>query len=88
MQTSGQRASRLNSATINHVEAALLAPLAGARLQATVIEVRSDDRGTVQLAEPAVTASAPLPTGTQPGSAVSLTVVRVDISAGEVEFAL
>lgn len=89
MQTSSQRASRLNSATINCVEAALLTPLVGTRFEVTVIEMRdSGERATVQIADPAVTATAPVPAGTKPGETVSVHLVRADIAKGEVEFAL
>ncbi|MCS3441598.1 RNB domain-containing ribonuclease [Microbacterium phyllosphaerae] len=87
MQESGQRASRLDSATVNCVEAALLTPLVGSTVDATVIEIRGE-RATVQLAEPAVTASAPVASGTAPGAVVRLRVVRVDIARGEIEFAV
>lgn len=87
MQASGQRASRLNSDTVNRVEAALLAPLVGSTIDATVIEVR-EDRATIQIADPAVTASAPLPAGAQPGDTVSVRLVHSDIGKGEVEFAV
>jgi exoribonuclease R len=84
MQESGQRASRLNSATINCVEAALLTPLIGRELDATIIE-RREERATVQIAEPAVTASAPAPASAAPGDVVRLRVVRTDIARGEIE---
>lgn len=87
MQESGQRASRLNAATINRVEAALLTPLIGSTVDATVIELRGE-RAAVQLADPAVTATAPIPSGTRPGDVVQLRVVSADIAEGEVEFAL
>jgi exoribonuclease R len=87
MQESGQRASRLNAATINTVEAALLTPLVGTSIDATVIELRGE-RAAVQIAEPAVTATAPVPPGAKPGDVVRLRVVRANIAAGEVEFAL
>jgi exoribonuclease R len=87
IQESGQRASRLDSATINSVEAALLTPFVGATVEATVIELRGE-RAVVQLAEPAVTATAPAPAGAKPGDRVSLRVVRADIAEGAVEFAL
>ena len=92
MQASGQRASRLNTATINAVEAALLTPLVGTMIEATVIEVRGDRAAApvaaVQIADPAVTATAPLPEGAEPGDIVQLRVVRADIAKGEVEFAV
>ena len=87
MQESGQRASRLDSATLNCVEAALLTPFVGTRIEATVIAVHGA-KATVQIAEPAVTASAPLPDGAEPGSTVQLTVVLADISRGEIELSI
>jgi len=90
MQASAQRASRLNTETINRVEAALLTPLVGTRIDATVIELRGDDgaRASIQIAEPAVTASAPVPPGTKPGDTVTVQLVSADIAKGEIEFAL
>jgi len=87
MQESGQRASRMNAATINSVEAALLTPLVGSTIEATVIELRGE-RAAIQLADPAVTATAPLPADAEPGDVVRLRVVRADIAKGEVEFAV
>jgi exoribonuclease R len=87
MQESGQRASRLDSATLNAVEAALLTPLVGSVVNATVIE-RRGERASIQIAEPAVTASAPIPADAKPGDVVALRVARADIARGEVEFAL
>lgn len=85
MRESGQRASALDSATINCVEAALMAPLVGAVVDATIVSVRGE-RATIQIAEPAVTASAPLPSGATPGSVHGFRVVRTDITRGEIEF--
>ncbi|GAT72804.1 exoribonuclease [Microbacterium sp. HM58-2] len=87
MEASGQRASRLDSATINCVEAALLTPLVGSEVEATIIDLRGE-RATIQIAEPAVTASAPVPAGAAPGSVVRLKVLRADIARGEVEFGI
>ncbi|MFE2771770.1 RNB domain-containing ribonuclease [Microbacterium resistens] len=87
MQASGQRASRLESETVNRVEAALLTPLIGSSVPATIIEIRRD-RAEVQLTDPVVTATAPVPPGAAPGSVVSLRVVGADIARGEIEFAL
>lgn len=86
MQASGQRAARLDSATINAVEAALLSPLVGSQVEATVIALR-EERATVQIADPVVTASAPVPAGAKPGDVVPLDVVRADVARGEVELA-
>lgn len=87
MQESGQRASRLDSATINSVEAALMTPLVGSAVSATVIEMRGE-RATVQIADPAVTASAPVPEGAVAGDVVRLQVAAVDIAAGTIEFGI
>ncbi|MCM3779169.1 RNB domain-containing ribonuclease [Microbacterium hydrocarbonoxydans] len=87
MQESGQRASKLDSQTVNCVEAALLTPLVGSTIDATVVEARGE-RGTVQIADPAVTASAPLPPGTVAGAVVRLRVISADIATGSVEVAL
>lgn len=88
MRASEQRASRLNAGTLDRVEAALLAPLVGTRFTATVIERRGDGRGRIQLADPVVTASAPLPADAEPGDTVELLLVSADISRGEVTFAV
>lgn len=85
MQQSAQRASRLDADTINRVEAALLRPLVGRTIEATVIEMRGEDRAAVQIAEPAVTATAPVPSGTMPGSRVRLRLVSVDVAQGSVD---
>jgi len=85
MQQSAQRASRLGSETINRVEAALLSPLIGSVVEATVVAVH-EGRATIQLADPAVTASAPVPASSTPGSTVSLRIAGADITRGEVEF--
>lgn len=87
MQASSQRAAQLNAATVNAVEAALMTPFVGTRVDAAVIELRGHGRATVQVADPAVTASAPVPAQARPGDVVSLTLLRADIARGEVEFA-
>lgn len=87
MQDSGRRASQLDADTINRVEAALLTPLVGRSIEATVIELRGE-RAAIQIADPAVTATAPVPADAKPGDVVRLRVVRADISEGVVEFAV
>jgi hypothetical protein len=87
MQQAAQRASDLNAETINRVEAALLHPLVGKAIDATIIELRGEDRAAVQIAEPAVTASAKVPDGTKPGDTVTLTLQSVDIAKGQVVLA-
>ncbi|WP_298867581.1 RNB domain-containing ribonuclease [uncultured Microbacterium sp.] len=84
MQQAAQRASELNAETINRVEAALLHPLVGKKIDATLIEVRGEERAAVQIAEPAVTASAKVPEGTRPGETVTLTLESVDVAKGQV----
>lgn len=86
MQESAQRASKLDSATINCVEAALMTPFVGTTVEATVIAVHGD-RVSVQIADPAVTASAPAPAGATPGTVIRLKVLNADIAKGEIEFA-
>ncbi|MFJ4044946.1 RNB domain-containing ribonuclease [Microbacterium sp. NPDC089987] len=85
MQQSGQRASVLDAETINRVEAALLQPLVGQVIEATVIEMRGEDRASVQIAAPAVTATAPVSAGTAPGSTVQLRIAAVDVTGGSVD---
>lgn len=87
MQASSQRASRLDAATVNAVEAALVTPLVDTWVEATIIELRGE-RARIQLADPAVTASAPVPVDARPGDVVRLRVARADIGAGEIEFSL
>lgn len=87
MRASSQLASELNGRTVDLVETALLAPHAGAEFEAVIVR-RNGERGTVQIAEPAVTASAPLPADAVAGSTVRLRLVRADIAKGEVEFAV
>ena len=87
MAQSSQRASQLNADTLNRVEAALLRPLIGRDVQASVIELRGEGRAAVQIADPAVTTSAHVPAGTAPGETVTLHLVGTDIAKGEVEFA-
>ncbi|MFJ6548236.1 ribonuclease catalytic domain-containing protein [Microbacterium sp. NPDC091676] len=87
MQDSGRRASQLDADTVNRVEAALLTPLVGQTVDATVIELRGE-RAAVQIAEPAVATTAPVTPDTKPGDVVRLRVVRVDVAAGEIELAV
>ena len=86
MQDSGRRASQLDADTVNRVEAALLTPLVGQTVEATVIELRGE-RAAVQIADPAVTTTAPVGLA-RPGDVVRLRVVRVDIATGEIELAV
>lgn len=87
MAASAQRASQLNADTVNRVEAALLHPLVGSEIEATVIEARGEGRAAVQIADPGVTASAHVPAGTPAGSTVRLKLASVDVANGVIEFA-
>ena len=86
MQDSAQRASRLDAETINRVEAALMQPFVGETIEATVIELRGEDRASVQIADPAVTATAPVAAGVEPGATLRLRVAAVDVAEGTIEF--
>jgi hypothetical protein len=72
---------------VNAVEAALVTPLVGTWVDATIIELRGE-RARIQLGDPAVTASASVPPEARPGDVVRLRVARADIAAGEIEFSL
>lgn len=85
MGISTQRASRLESASVAMVEAAVLADRVGERFDATVLELR-DDRAVVQLADPPVTATCPADDRTRPGERLSVVLERADIASGVVEF--
>jgi exoribonuclease R len=85
MGISSQRASRLESASVARVEAAVLADRVGERFDATVLELR-DDRAVVQLADPPVTATCPASDRTRPGERVGVVLESADISSGAVEF--
>lgn len=88
MQDSSARSSQLNAQTIDHVEAALLAPHVGEEFDAAVIRpANGDGVATVQLTEPAVTARAPVPEGTAPGAVVRLRLQSAEIASGKISFA-
>ncbi|REJ06641.1 RNB domain-containing ribonuclease [Microbacterium bovistercoris] len=87
MQESSSRASQLNAQTVECVEAALLAPRVGEVFEATVIRpANGEGEATVQIAEPAVTARAPIPAGATPGAVVRVRLDAADIRTGAVAF--
>ncbi|UJP11345.1 RNB domain-containing ribonuclease [Microbacterium sp. KUDC0406] len=87
MQESSSRASQLNAQTVERVEAALLAPRVGEVFEATVIRpANGEGEATVQIAEPAVTARAPVPAGARPGGVVRVRLDAADIRTGAVAF--
>lgn len=86
MGASSRLGSQLNAASIDRVEAALLVDRVGDAFDATVLAVRGDTM-TVQLADPAVVASAPRPDDVQPGTVVRVRLTAADIPTGRVTFA-
>ncbi|MFC4139016.1 MULTISPECIES: RNB domain-containing ribonuclease [unclassified Microbacterium] len=87
MQESSSRASQLNAQTVECVEAALLAPRVGEVFEATVIRpANGEGKATVQIAEPAVTARAPIPAEARPGAVVRVRLDAADIRTGAVAF--
>ncbi|GAA4484783.1 RNB domain-containing ribonuclease [Microbacterium panaciterrae] len=87
MRASAQRSSTLNSRTVNLVEAALLAPRVGETFDAVVIR-RNGGHGSVQIADPPVTAPMTLPDSAAAGSTIRVTLTGVDVAKGEVVFAV
>ncbi|MGF3055715.1 RNB domain-containing ribonuclease [Microbacterium sp. YY-01] len=87
MQQSSSRSGQLNAATVDRVEAAVLAPLVGTVFTATVLRARNGDgEATIQIADPAVTARAPVPEGADPGTLVRLRLESATIASGRVTF--
>lgn len=87
MRASAQRSSTLNSRTLDLVEAALLAPHVGEPFDAVVIR-RNGARGTVQIADPPVTASLGLPDSAAAGATIRVILNAVDVTKGQVSFAV
>lgn len=89
MQAAAARASRLEQATLDRVEAALLADRVGEVFEATVVEARGEDRLVVQLDEPAVTANCPAPAGRpmpRAGERMPIVLEHADIRSGSIGF--
>lgn len=83
MSASGALAGQIDRRAIDTVEAAELADRVGETFDATVIAARGA-QGTIQLADPAVTATC---TGAlEPGAVVRVRLDVADIAAGEVRF--
>ena len=84
MAKSDDTASRLDHGSIDAVEAAVLSGRVGERFDATVISARANGGGTVQLADPAVTANC---TGVVvAGTSVSVVLETADIATRTVRF--
>ncbi len=87
MRASAQRSSVLNSRTVDLVEAALLAPRVGEQFDAVVIR-RNGEKGAVQIADPPVTASMPLPDSAAAGATIRVVLTAVDVPKGLAVFAV
>lgn len=82
MGRSEQLANRLENASLDRVEAAMLHPYEGELFRGVVLGVRSDG-ARVQLSDPPVSVKVPdLPAA--PGSVVRLRLVRADVQTGEI----
>ncbi|CAN5200623.1 RNB domain-containing ribonuclease [soil metagenome] len=91
MSASDGIASRLEHASVDAIEAALLQPRVGEVFDAVVISTKQGTDGTVsggsiQLADPAVTA--PISGAVVAGQPVKARLVTVEIATGTVQFAL
>ncbi len=90
MRDSGRKAHAYENAVLNLVEAEILKPRIGERLEAVVTEVEHDDerKGTVMVRDPAVEASvssrSPLPVGED----VTVTLAEADPAKRRVHFSL
>lgn len=88
MEQSNRRAHQYEAGIVSIVEAAVLAGSVGRVFEAVVVEIDDDgDGGTVQLADPAVTARC---TGTELplGERVDVRLVLADVEARQVRFEL
>ena len=85
MEASTARVRQFDAASVARVEAAVLSGRVGERFEVTVLE---DDGGTasIQLTEPAVTATCPTGPGVRAGGRITVVLEHVDIPAGEVRF--
>jgi exoribonuclease R len=87
MARSSQRASQYEAGVLSAVEAAVLEPSVGQDFDAVVVEVDRDGKGgTVQLAEPAVTAHAK--GGLPLGERVRVRLAMADVALRQVRFEL
>lgn len=85
MGVSTQRAARLDAASIARVEAAVLSDRVGDRFDATVLELRNGS-AVIQLVEPAVTATCPVPPDARPGARLPVVLEDAVIRTGTVRF--
>ncbi len=84
MSASDQRASAVDRACTDAVEAAVLARRVGEQFDAVVVDAREKGRSRVQVIEPPVLA--PVTGDVELGAALRVRLVRADVLAREVEF--
>jgi exoribonuclease R len=87
MEATSRVASQLNAASVNRVEAALLAGSVGHEFTATVLVVRGAS-AVVQLSAPSVTATCRAIDGLAAGAPVRIRLDAVDIASGSVTFSI
>ena len=85
MGAAGQRASRLDAASVALVEAAVLSNRVGERFTATVLELRGEG-AVIQLVDPAVTATCPARTAVRAGERIAVVLEHADVPSGTVRF--
>src|SRR5690606_34802601 len=83
MASSDGRVGQFEAAAINTIEAAVLEPRVGEVFEVTVVSLR-DGGGTVQLADPAVTA--PCDGELENGSTIQARLMEADVATGVVRF--
>lgn len=83
MASSDGRVGQFEAAAVNTVEAAVLAPRVGETFEVTVIALRNGG-GTIQLADPAVTAVCD--GDLENGSTISARLVEADVTTGTTRF--
>jgi exoribonuclease R len=86
MRVSTQKAAQLSAGSLNRVEAALLRDRIGERFDVAVLEVH-EGKARIQLTDPAVTASCPVPDAVRPGQTATVVLTGADIATGVVVFA-
>lgn len=85
MQSAAERESRLASGSLDRVEAATLSGRVGERFTAWVLDAHGG-RARIQLADPVVTASCPVPETVRAGDTIEVELLSADIPTGAVRF--
>ncbi|MCP3934116.1 MAG: RNB domain-containing ribonuclease [Actinomycetia bacterium] len=84
MRAARRKESQLDRASINFVEAVLLAPRVGDEFEATVTSRRGDDRSTIQIADPAIAAM--IAAGLEPGDTVRVRLTEAVPATRRIRF--